>query len=341
MRAPDAFSALARLLTRRPAAVLGVTALLAAGGGLLALGLSPSAGTDTLVGRSSTSYRATQSFHEHFGDEAVIVLVRGPLSKLVLTQDIERVLGLEGCLSGHIPAGVKAPGGPAGPCAGLARAHSVEVVYGPGTFINESARQIGDQFTQQSTAKAAQAARAEQAAYQLARAQGRSPAQARSLGAKARQLVYAEFTRNVLQLALRYGLTGIPRLNDPNFVSTLVFDATKTPGTPKARFAYLFPNANSALVQVRLRPSLTDAQRTQTIALVRRAVRMPQWALTNGGSYVVTGVPVIVSDLTASITNSILALLIASVLIMAATLGLVFRVRLRLLPLGVALAASA
>ena len=43
-------------------------------------------------------------------------------------------------------------------------------------------------------------------------------------------------------------------IDDPNFVSALVFDRTAgEPGVPKSRFAYLFPSKNAALIQVRLR----------------------------------------------------------------------------------------
>ena len=335
------FTATAGLAARRPLVVIGVTIVLTLGGAALALRLTPQAGTDTLVGSSSSTFQATERFHRTFGDEAVIVLVRGPLPNLVLTRNIERVLGLEGCLSGNIPSGVVPRGGPSGPCAQLAHDHPVQVVYGPGTFINESARQLSDQFAQQSAASQAQARTAANAAYQIARGQGRSVAASRKFAGQARQLVTAEFTRNVLQLALQYGIRSIPRLNDPDFVAALVFDATKPTGTPKARFAYLFPNARSALVQVRLRPTLTDAQRTRTISLIRQAVRMPDWHLDQGESYVVTGVPVILSDLLSAITDAILVLLAAALLVMAATLTLVFRSTLRLLPLAIAMVAAA
>ena len=49
--------------------------------------------------------------------------------------------------------------------------------------------------------------------------------------------------RDLLALNLKYGL-GVdraPRLDDPDFVSTLVFDPGRGATTPKARFAYLFP----------------------------------------------------------------------------------------------------
>jgi hypothetical protein len=67
------------------------------------------------------------------------------------------------------------------------------VVFGPGTFINEAVTQINDRFTATVRARSAQAERAGRAARKLARAEGRSPAEARKLGEQAKQLVYAQF----------------------------------------------------------------------------------------------------------------------------------------------------
>jgi uncharacterized protein len=342
MRLSGLLRAVMGAAARRPLAVGLAVGVLAVAGGLVALRLEPTAATDTLVGRGSSSFAATERLHQRFGDEAVYVLVREPVTQLTLTSDINRVLGLEGCISGNAPAGRVPPGGKAGPCAALAKAKPVKVVFGPGTFLNEAVGQIQDQFTAESNARAAQAERAAKAARALARSQHKSAAQARRLGDQAKQLVYAEFTRNVLSLALKYGLQSAPQLNDPQFVSKIVFDDTKGPGVPKGRFAYIFPNKNSALIQVRFRPGLGDAERDRAIALVRRAVAMPEWQLPNGkGSYVVTGAPVVVSDLTSSISHSLLVLIVAALMVMAVALALVFRARMRLLPLVVAVAAAA
>ena len=97
-----------------------------------------------------------------------------------------------------------------------------------------------------------------------------------------------------MTLALQYGLTSRPSLDDHDFVSSLVFDSSKPAGTPKQRFAYLFPSRDAALVSVRMRAGLSEAQRTRTIALIRKAVAMPQWRLQHGETYLVTGEPVIV-----------------------------------------------
>src|SRR3954449_5676566 len=145
-----------RAVVRRPGVVVAIVGLLAIGGGLLALGLKPSAATDTLVDRDAATFQGTERFHQRFGDEAVVVLVRENLPQLVLTSDLGRLLGLEGCISGNVPRQVtRPPGGPKGPCAELARMNPkpVQVVYGPGTFINEAVRQIQVQFASQQAAE--------------------------------------------------------------------------------------------------------------------------------------------------------------------------------------------
>jgi hydrophobe/amphiphile efflux-3 (HAE3) family protein len=326
---------------RRPVAVLAFVALIGAAGAFFALRLHPDAATSTLVDADSSTYKATQRYHQRFGDDAVIILVRGSLRDLVLSQDIERLAGLEGCIAGNVPRGARPYGGARSPCAGFARTKPAKVVYGPGTFVNEAVAELDQQIGAQSAAETAQEKRAATAAYRLARGKGMSPGRARELAASARKLVRAQFTTQVMGLALKYGLRSYPRLNDPAFVSSLVFDPTKPAGTPKARFAYLFPTSRSALIQVRLRPDLSEASRDRAIALIRSAVRMPDWKLRNGGTFVVTGAPVVVADLTDSISRSILILLVAGLGVMALTLALVFRRRLRLLPLAVAVVAAA
>ena len=112
-------------------------------------------------------------------------------------------------------------------------------------------------------------------------------------------------------------------------------------GQPKARFAYLFPSANAAAIQVRLRPDLTEAQRNRSIELIEEVTKDKSLVPKEGAKYVVTGVPVVVEGLASAVRTSIFVLLGAALLLMAGTLALVFRTRLRLLPLAVALAASA
>ena len=90
-----------------------------------------------------------------------------------------------------------------------------------------------------------------------------------------------------------------------------------------------------------MRAGLSEAQRTHTIALIRAAVAMGQWRLARGGSYLVTGEPAIVSDLTGRLSSALELLLAAVALAMALALGLLFGGRPRLLPLAVAALAVA
>ncbi len=337
-----AFPALAAAAAARPRAVLAAVIVIALGATLLALRLHPTAATSTFVSSSSSGYQATQRFYENFGEEPIAVLVKGDLQQLVLSSDIDRVLGLEGCLSGNVPArALAAEGGVNGPCGQLARAHTVKVVFGPGTFISEAAREIDEQLTTESNAAEARAKQAERVVRSAALKRGFSTAQAQAFGTQAKKLEIGSFQKGLVTLALKYGLTARPSLDDAGFVSTLVFDSKQRAGTPKQRFAYLFPSRNAALISVRMKAGLSEAQRTHTIALIRKAVAMPQWQPQHGGSYLLTGVPAIVAELTSSITRSIELLLVAVLLVMAAALGLIFRGRPRLLPLALALFAAA
>lgn len=342
MSAPRTLAAVAGACARRPRLVLALAAVIGLAGVLLAVGLHPSAATSTLVPSSSAEYKATQSYYRSFGEEPITVLVKGDLQQLVLSSDIDRLLGLEGCLSGNVPAsGLAAEGGLSGPCGQLAKAHTVKVVFGPGTFINEAAEQIDQQLAARTVAAKAQAAQAQRVVQAAALARGLGHAQALVLGERASRITLARFQEELVTLALQYGLTGRPSIDEPNFVSTLVFDPAKPAGTPKQRFAYLFPSADSALVSVRMKAGLSEAQRTRTIALIRKATAMPQWKLQHGGSYIVSGEPVIVADLTNSITHAIEVLLVAVLIVMAGTLALIFLGRPRLLPLALALLAAA
>jgi hydrophobe/amphiphile efflux-3 (HAE3) family protein len=328
---------------------IGVALALGLGGAVLALGLHPSAAADTFVGKSSSDYQATQSFYKTFGEEPVAVLVKGNLQQLVLSSDLERLAGLEGCLSGNVPAkGLAQLGGAAGPCGQLARARTVKAVIGPGTFINEAATELDAQLQNRNLQARQEAQQAQSIVHRQALAQGLSAAQATKLASQASKVILTAYTKEVLTLGLQYGLRGVPSVTDPGFVSQVVFDGSvKTPGTPKQRFAYLFPNRETALVSVRMRAGLSEAQRTHTIALIRAAVAMPQWRLEHGGTYLVTGEPTIVSDLTERLSSALELLLVAVALAMALALGLVFTGRppvpgwVRLLPLAVAALAVA
>ena len=322
--------------------MLGLTAVLALGGAGLALRLQPSAATETLVNRGSQSFKDTERFKRDFGGEAILVLVHGDLSRTVLTSDLNRVLRLEGCLGGNVPDNKKGLGSLPPVCRKIAELKPAKVVYGPATFINTAVGQIQDQLAKKQQTAATQAQQAAEAARKLSKRRGDPPSEQQRLAKAAADAVQAQFINETLRLALKYGLSGIPRINDPTFVSALVFDRTAgEPGVPKSRFAYLFPSKNAALIQIRLRPDLTEAEQARAIDLIREATGEKVFKPRKGARYIVTGVPVVAEGLADAVQRSIFILLGAALVLMAGTLALVFRSGLRLLPLGLALAAAA
>ncbi len=82
---------------------LAVAATLALAGAVLALGLSPTRARARSFPAPAPQYRATQRYYESFGEEPVDVVVKGSLQQLLLSSDIDRLVGLEGCLSGNVP----------------------------------------------------------------------------------------------------------------------------------------------------------------------------------------------------------------------------------------------
>jgi hypothetical protein len=119
-----------------------------------------------------------------------------------------------------------------------------------------------------------QAARAKQAARKLAKARGKSKADQDKAASAAEQLVYAQFTRDLLQINLRYGL-GLkaaaadrrPRLRVRARLRPL---ARRDDAEGALRLPV--PDQKAAVIQVRLKPNLSEHQRRRAIELVREAV---------------------------------------------------------------------
>ncbi|MFL5907548.1 MAG: MMPL family transporter, partial [Solirubrobacterales bacterium] len=343
MNAGRFFERVAAVAVRWPWVVIAPIVLLTGAGIFAATQLDTNAGTDTLVSKGSPEYNATQDFHQKFGDEPVIVLVKEDLRKLVLTRDLEPLFELEECFAGGTQLAASLPQRQRQPlppvCNEIAKLHPSHSVFGPATFLYLSVAGI-QQALQGQIGGAAQAARvAGQRAKQAAAKQGASAAQQQQASNAAAQAVLAQFQQGLAQVAIKYGITSVPRLDDPNFVSRVVFDESKPAGTPKERFGYLFPNKDAAQIIVRLRPDMSDQERHDAIGLFRDAVSNPRFKLTDG-SYVVTGAPVVVDAGSRELRSQTLLLLGVAGMVMALTLLLVLPPPLRLLPLGVALAAG-
>jgi uncharacterized protein len=302
-----------------------------------ALTLETDASTDTLVDRGSESFAATEDFQRQFGDDPVVILVQGDLRELVLTQNLGRLLNLEGCLSGRVPEGQQAL---TETCREISELDPSQVTFGPATFLNQSAIQA-EKFLGAETQAALGEARAASARAAREAARRGAPKQVqRQEGEAAAQAVLGQFQSGLLNLAVRSGLTGAPSLDDPQFVSRVVCDSRLPGCTPKEKFSYLFPSSDAALISIRLRPELSEAERERAIDLFREAVGEEEFRL-DGGTYVVSGVPAVVEGLAEELRSEIFILLAVALAVMAITLTLVFGPPLRLLPLGVALVAVA
>jgi uncharacterized protein len=250
---------------RRPRLILAVFLVLALGCAGVSLTLTPSSSIDTLVSSSSADYQATQLDDRQFGGDAVVVLVRSPLRTLLSADDLGRLSELEACLGGQQVQAVssvaayepvaattaKPYGGSASPCGRLMATRPAQVVYGPATFLNQAVIAINKQLTSILSSASAAIKAKESAAAKLARTRGLSAAQTKQLVAAAGQVESRTQERQLLALAQASGLSisDIPSIQNTSFLSTVVFNSGTN--TPKARFSYLFPSANAALIQAR------------------------------------------------------------------------------------------
>src|SRR3954453_7348484 len=203
------FARITAAASKRPLLTIALVALLSFGGAMAAvLGLHSSASTDTLIDKSSSSYDATNKYRDLFGGDPVVIMAKGDLRHVVETSDLGRLLQLEGCLSGNVPKQGLKKLPPI--CTPHANEHPVKVVYGPGTFVNTAAGEILDGLNARKNAKAREAQQAAAAARALAKKNGYSKARQEKLASEASSLVYAQFARDLLQLALNYGFSGLP-----------------------------------------------------------------------------------------------------------------------------------
>ena len=209
------------------------------------------------------------------------ILVREPLTDLVETKDLatrqpfSRPASPARCVVAdqQLASFTPAPAGLArrrtaadnSPCGKLMKAQPVQVVYGPGTFLNRAVAAVNTRDHARCSTSAQQAVTsAEQRRLQARDRPRPEPRRRRRTVANAAgTLKQQQELQQLEQLYLNSGISGTPSIDDPQFIPQIVFDQTRGVNQPKARFAYLFPTANSALIQVRLKASLSDAQQAQ------------------------------------------------------------------------------
>jgi hydrophobe/amphiphile efflux-3 (HAE3) family protein len=342
----DVLARIAGRAVERPTPVISGVVLLTLIGAIAALSLEPARSPDSLVDRRSDAYAATQSFYDQFGGEPVEVLVKGDVQELLLSDNLGRLLALESCLSGRAKGGEVIGGKPAPPaCAAIAELDPSFAVFGPATYLNQFAIAARNQYAQQSRATLVEAQRAGRRAALLARRDGLSQVEQQQAALTAAQQVLGRFQQQLAALAVRYGQTGLPSIDDPRFVRAAICDTSRSGCVPKPQLAAIVPSPDAALISVRLRPGLSDSERHEAISLFREAVADPTFRLQGGRSssepsYVVSGVPVVFEGLAQELSTQIFVFLAAALAAMVIVLSVAFRTRLRLLPLGIALGAT-
>src|SRR5687767_980361 len=339
-RNPDVGAVFARVTSfsaRRATLVVAIATLLSIAGVVLALMLDPGTDSSAAGDGGGEAAAATKELRSQFGGDPIVVLVRGRLTGMLLTEDVARMLSLEGCISGNVPRDAKPA---AAVCSDFAKRKPVQVVYGPGTFINEAAGQILDRINFDRGREAAEADRAAREARRVARRRGLSEAQQEQFAQEARRIVTATFAQRALELAVRFGLSSVPALNNPEFVLQLVFEPSLGAEVPKPRFAYLFPHTEAAVIQARLRPGLSAEERRDAVEMIRSAVAAKPFDL-KFGSYLVSGSPVVAEGVAAGLSDSAPGLVAAAILLVALALVLTFRAWPVMLPLALGAGATA
>src|SRR5436190_257448 len=269
-------SVLARIAGRaveRPTAVIAAAVLLTLIGAIAALRLQADRSPSSLVNRGSGTYAETQRFYDQFGDEPVEILVKGNLRQLFLTSNLGRLLTLESCLSGKAPGGRVIQNQPApAPCAEIAQLKPSAVVFGPATFLNQFAIEANNLLSKEARGAIAQAKQVAGNAALRAKRQGEPAASQRAAALAAGQQVLIQFEQQIQNLAVQYGQSGPPRINDPRYVESVICDSRLPGCQPKARLAAITPSANAALISIRLLPGLSDAEREKAISVLCQAV---------------------------------------------------------------------
>ena len=304
-----AFGAIAEATARRPWPVVAIAVLLAALSLWAGAGMGTQRLSDVFFDEGSTAWRETRQADRDFGSDPVVIMAKGPLERTLNAGNLNRLATLETCLDGRIREG---RGRLFRICRQLSELKPARVMAGPATFLGRAVAGITAVYQQQ-----------------LKRLES-LPDTPAGRAERARLLNFA------LGIVSRYGLTRPPSLEDPRFVRQVVFGPGGVAAGPKAKLNYLFPAPDAAQIVIRLRAGLDDQQRSQAIALIRRAAADPSVQL-RGVELVVSGSPVVFDGLDRELPQRVLILAGVAILLMALALLLVFGSIWRLLPLGLAL----
>ena len=317
--------------------ITAVIAIVAIIGTIGALRLTPDAGTDKLVDNGSSAFEGTQEFRHRFGDEAIVVLAHEDLENLLLTRaDLPAAQARGMPVRQRARQRIRPSRRSAARSATSAQRASSSV---PATFLNQAAERPAECSPADRLDVSGRPAGGG-GRRQAGEEEGSEPDPAAGGGDGAQQAVVKGALAQYGDLASQLQSIGAPSLTNKLFVRRSSSTRASPRARPKSKFGYLFPSTDGALVSIRLQPDIDDQTQRKAIGLIREAIADPAFKL-DGGSYEVSGVPVVVEGLADELGGQIVLLLGVALVVMALTLIAAFGPPLRLLPLFVALGGSA
>jgi predicted RND superfamily exporter protein len=288
---------------------VGLTLVLLAVAGLAAVGLARleiNTSVASFLPAGDPSVRHLDEHAASFGGDPVVVIAESAQpGELLGAQRLPHLLGLEG---------------------ELARLPDIAVVYGPATVLNQVAIRAQNLLAQITGRRDGLRAAAEQ----QARDSGVAAAQVAAAG----EAAIAGFDRRYGSLLVQGLPAGLPTLNNPSFVRSVLYDDG---GVPKPQWRFVVPSDRAVALLVRPREALDQAGIERLVAAVRAAATR---ADLGAERITVTGVPGVTAALGEQVRREVPLLGAGAVV----AIGLCFVLvpwlgtrRRRLLPLLVAL----
>ncbi len=308
------FGGIAAAVARRawPSLFIGALFAIAAVVGIAVAGIKVQPVTDAIFDTGSKAYVDTTEAEKDFGGEPVVIQVKGNLRETLKAENLEQLSKLELCVTGQIKRG---RGELFDICDRIAEIDPVAVAAGPATFLGRAVAGLTNVYEQE-----------------MNRLEGLPE------GSKRAKRANQEILALGAEIISRYGISSFPSLEDPTFISRVVFRRDEKGAEPKSKLSYLFPSSDSAQVVLRLRSDLTDEERSETISLIKKAAADPATQI-KGGEYVVTGSPVVFDGLEDSLRTGVVILAVVALVLMAATLAVIFGSIWRLMPLALGVGA--
>lgn len=279
-------------------AVVAALISAAATGAMLTRDASPR----LLLKADAPAAATTTTVERQFGSEPLALVVSRPLGELL---DAEGMVALQRLESG------------------AARIPGVKSVFGPATLVNSTLEQIPLVIRQELGPKAAAAERAAAEARRVAKQVNADKATTASAEMEARLQSLGPARKQYQDLFARFAALGVPSTSNAAFVQALMLGAG---GAPKERLRWLLPDARHALVIVRLKSGLADAQIDDVGRRLAVLARHEQRA---GLPVTVAGAPLVAAAVARDLNDELLRLLPAVLLAMVAILALRRRFRPR------------